>query len=59
MAEILVSENITGEAMTRLDETHDVAFDPNLWQNVEKLARQLHTARAIIVRNQTKVTSCL
>ena len=56
MAEILVSENITGEAMTRLDETHDVAFDPNLWQNVEKLARQLHTARAIIVRNQTKVT---
>jgi len=56
MAEILVSENITGEAMTRLDETHDVAFDPNLWQNVEELARQLHTARAIIVRNQTKVT---
>ncbi len=56
MAEILVSENITGEAMTRLYETHDVAFDPNLWQNVEKLARQLHTARAIIVRNQTKVT---
>ncbi len=56
MAEILVSENITGEAMTRLDETHDVAFEPDLWQNVEELARQLHTARAIIVRNQTKVT---
>jgi len=56
MAEILVSENITGEAMTRLRETHDVTFGVDLWKNVEELARQLHTARAIIVRNQTKVT---
>jgi D-3-phosphoglycerate dehydrogenase / 2-oxoglutarate reductase len=56
MAEILVSENITGEAMTRLRETHDVAFEPELWQNVDQLAEQLQTARAIIVRNQTKVT---
>ncbi|MFT5325752.1 MAG: D-3-phosphoglycerate dehydrogenase [Planctomycetaceae bacterium] len=56
MSEILVSENITGEAMTRLRETHDVAFEPDLWQNVDRLADELQTARAIIVRNQTKVT---
>ena len=56
MAEILISENITGEAMTRLRETHDVAFEPDLWQNVDRLAEQLQTVRAIIVRNQTKMT---
>lgn len=56
MSEILVSENITGEAMTRLRETHNVAFEPDLWQNVDQLAERLKTARAIIVRNQTKVT---
>ncbi len=56
MAEILVSENITGEAMTHLRETHDVAFEPELWQNVDQLTEQLRTARAIIVRNQTKIT---
>jgi D-3-phosphoglycerate dehydrogenase len=56
MSEILVTENITGEAMTRLRESHDVAFEPDLWQDVERLAEQLKTARAIIVRNQTKLT---
>lgn len=56
MAEILVSENITGEAMTRLRETHDVAVEQDLWQNIDQLANQLKSARAIIVRNQTKVT---
>lgn len=56
MSEILVSENITGQAMTRLRDTHDVAFEPDLWQNVERLSNQLKSARAIIVRNQTKVT---
>jgi len=56
MSEILVSEKFADEAMNHLRETHDVAFEPDLWQNVEELARQLHTARAIIVRNQTMVT---
>lgn len=56
MSEIIVSENITGEGMTRLCETHNVSFEPDLWQNVDQLGEQLQTARAIIVRNQTKVT---
>ena len=56
MSEILVPENITGEAMTRLRETHDVTFEPDLWQNADLLAERLRTAHAIIVRNQTKVT---
>lgn len=56
MSEILVSENITGVAMTRLRESRDVAFEPDLWQNADQLADQLQSARAIIVRNQTRMT---
>lgn len=56
MSEILVSENITGEAMSHLRESHDVAFEPDLWNNAELLADRLSDARAIIVRNQTQVT---
>lgn len=55
MAEILVTENITGEAMTRLRETHDVAFEPDLWSSPE-LASKLAESRAVIVRNQTQIT---
>ena len=55
MAEILVTENITGGAMTRLRETHDVAFEPDLWSNTE-LVSKLAEARAVIVRNQTQIT---
>lgn len=55
MAEILVTENITGGAMTRLRETHDVAFEPDLWSNTE-LVSKLAKARAVIVRNQTQIT---
>lgn len=56
MSEIVVSENITGEAMTRLRETRDVAFEPDLWSDAEQLVNRLRTARAIIVRNQTQIT---
>lgn len=55
MAEILVTENITGAAMTRLRQTHDVAFEPDLWNSPE-LAGRLAGVRAVIVRNQTQVT---
>lgn len=55
MADILVTENITGVAMTRLRETHDVVFEPDLW-NSPDLAARLTEARAVIVRNQTQIT---
>lgn len=56
MSEIIVSENITGAAMTELRKSHDVMFESDLWQNADLLAAQLKDARAIIVRNQTQVT---
>lgn len=55
MTDILVTENITGHAMTRLRETHDVAFEPDLWQS-PAMATRLADVRAVIVRNQTQVT---
>lgn len=55
MADILVTENITGAAMTRLRKTHDVAFEPALWNSPDLTAR-LADARAVIFRNQTQIT---
>jgi D-3-phosphoglycerate dehydrogenase / 2-oxoglutarate reductase len=55
VADILVTENITGAAMTRLRESHDVAFEPELWSSPD-LAARLADARAVIVRNQTQIT---
>ena len=59
MSDIVVSEDIAGAAMTQLCETHDVAFEPQLWQDPDELADALGEARALIVRNQTRVTASL
>jgi D-3-phosphoglycerate dehydrogenase len=56
VSEIVVTENITGVAMQRLRQTHDVLFDPQLWQRPDDLAAALQTAKAVIVRNQTQIT---
>ncbi|MBI1312184.1 hydroxyacid dehydrogenase [bacterium] len=56
MSEIVVTEDIVGVAMQRLCETHDVRFEPTLWNRPDDLAAALQTAKAIIVRNQTQVT---
>jgi D-3-phosphoglycerate dehydrogenase len=55
MRDVLVSENITGDAMDALKRHHDVAFEPELWKSQEKLHAAIGEYRAIIVRNQTKV----
>lgn len=56
MSQIVVTENIAGVAMQRLRESHDVLFDPQLWQRPDDLAAALQTAQAVIVRNQTQIT---
>ncbi|MBL9081208.1 MAG: hydroxyacid dehydrogenase [Planctomycetales bacterium] len=57
MPEIIVSENIIGAAMDRLRHEHDVLYSPHLWQSPDELQAALVEARALIVRNQTKVTA--
>jgi D-3-phosphoglycerate dehydrogenase len=59
VSDIVVSENIAGDAMSRLRESHDVAFEPDLWQSRDRLAAALGEARALIVRNQTQLTASL
>lgn len=55
--DIIVSENITGPAMDALRENFNVVFEPDLWNDVDRLKSLLGDAKALIVRNQTQVTA--
>ena len=55
MPDVLVSENVAGAEMDALKGAFDVAVDPQLWRSPDKLHAAIADARAIIVRNQTKV----
>jgi D-3-phosphoglycerate dehydrogenase / 2-oxoglutarate reductase len=55
MRDILVSENVSGGAMEALKREFDVAFEPQLWKEQDKLLSSIGDSRGIIVRNQTKV----
>lgn len=57
MADILVSENIVGSPMDALRAQLDVAFEPKLWQEPDRLAERIAGVRALVVRNQTQVTA--
>jgi D-3-phosphoglycerate dehydrogenase len=59
MADVVVSENIVGTPMDVLQKDFDVRFDPELWQQPDKLAAAVVDARALVVRNQTQVTAGL
>ena len=59
MRDVLVSENVSGEAMDALRKSFDVAFEPELWKSPEELHRRVADFQAIIVRNQTKVDAAL
>ncbi len=55
MAEIVVSEFMTPEALLLLEAHHSVHYDPTLWERADDLAAVLVDARALIVRNKTQV----
>lgn len=59
MPDILITENITGEPVEQLKQSHSVSFQPELWKNSEALLAAVADARAIVVRNQTKVNAAL
>src|SRR2546430_7058 len=59
MPDVLVSENVTGEAMDALRREFDVTIEPELWKSPEDLRRRIVDFSAIIVRNQTKVDAAL
>ena len=57
MRDVLVTENIVGSEMESLKSLFDVAFEPEMWSTPDRLQEMIVDFRAIIVRNQTKVTS--
>lgn len=55
MARIVVSEWVDETALARLVEGHEVVADARLFADAERLRRELASAEALIVRNQTRV----
>jgi len=59
MPDVLLSENINGEAVNALSQRFQVTFLPDLWKNPAELLRCIPDFRALIVRNQTQVNRAL
>ena len=55
MATIVISEFMDERAVERLRAAHETVFDPKLVDDPERLASLAKDARALIVRNRTKV----
>ncbi|MDB6023595.1 MAG: D-3-phosphoglycerate dehydrogenase [Pedosphaera sp.] len=55
--EILIAENIGGPAVEEMKARFAVMIDPGLWKAEEKLKALLPNCRALIVRNQTRVSA--
>ena len=57
MIDVLITENITGPAVEALKLSHQVSFQPELWKDRNSLIAAVGGTRALIVRNQTRVTA--
>lgn len=57
--DILITEKIIGPPVEDLRRSFVVDADPELWKNPEQLKARLRGCRALIVRNQTRVTADL
>lgn len=59
MRDVLITENVRGPAVDALSAKFDVEYLPELWKDPAGLQAHVRDVRAIIVRNQTAVTSGL
>src|ERR1017187_4024364 len=59
MPDVLIAEDIRGNAVDALSSRFEVTFQPELWRDPGGLAAQLAEFRALIVRNQTTVDAAL
>ena len=55
MADVLIPEFMDEEAEAGLASDYDVHWDPELWSKRAELKERIAPARAIIVRNATRV----
>ena len=59
MARIVISEFMPSAAVERLQNSHTIIYQPDLFQNSAQLQEQLLSADGLIVRNKTQVDSSL
>ena len=57
MPDVLITEPIDGPAVEALRRRFDVAAEPDLWRDAAQLHERLGACRAVMVRNQTKLTA--
>lgn len=57
MGDVLVSEAMSGPALEELSARYRVVAEPELWQDEAALTERLAGYRALLVRNQTQVTT--
>ncbi|MDR0345497.1 MAG: phosphoglycerate dehydrogenase, partial [Nocardiopsaceae bacterium] len=58
-ADILIAEDVWGEAFERLGRDHAVQRCPEAWADHDRLHELLASARALVVRNRTQVDAAL
>ncbi len=57
--DVVVAEDVWGADFDRLASRHRVLHDPDLWRDADRLRAALDGARALVVRNRTRVTADL
>ena len=57
MKRIVIAEMMDPQGVSLLQTVGEVVYDPELWDRPESLVAQLSSAEALVVRNQTRVTS--
>ena len=57
MTDILVTEDIAGPALESLRERYAVRVEKDAWRQPDRLTEAVRASRALIVRNQTRVTA--
>ncbi|MDO8541563.1 MAG: hydroxyacid dehydrogenase [Opitutaceae bacterium] len=57
MPDILITEQISGAAIAELGRRFSLTTEPDLWRSPEKLKSAVGSCRALLVRNQTRVTA--
>ena len=57
MADIIITEFMDEDAIASLKSKWSVFYDPQLHKTPDTLQRELVSARALIIRNQTKITA--
>ena len=55
--DILITEDLSAPALTRLGERFAISRQPALWKDTAALEMAIQPARALVIRNQTQVTA--